>query len=540
AVRGDWDVVDQLAEIQALSSSARGLASLAQRARQQPVAVLDEVATLRRGGMQKWCDAAVRLAVEQLIPAHATAQWHVLLERMGRVCEGAADQAISRELQALVATDRLQLRVAVIGEFSVGKTTLMNAWLGAEVGPVGIKPTTAYATWLAYAPDDYVRIDLTNGPSRVLPHAELRACLAKLDDNASVSRVSIYSHKHELQHLLLLDTPGFNAGKDEHEERAWQAVDEADIVIWVSDATAPLKDSERRVLEAIGQRGIPVQIVLNKVDRLATDERDSVLHYVRTKADTLGTRLIGPPFGMSAREALREKLQVVADGDLDDPSSSGWCDWRQFVRAELVARATLHVERAMRRRAAALAMRLGAAASDAKPADRSPEAFALQTFASRCRSEGHEMACQLLDALGIAMNALRDDLEPLRHLSPDGIPADATNYVIGRSLARVHPVLCQQFIEGAGAAKEQARSAARPLFYGLIVAAAASSPTPLTASRLLVPLTAAITEIGSQLQGRIPDVGANLDSAAYELDCVVRSLMAPLEVLEQEPDESTA
>ena len=150
------------------------------------------------------------------------------------------------------------------------------------------------------------------------------------------------------------------------------------------------------------------------------------------------------------------------------------------------------------------------------------------------------MACQLLDALGIAMNALRDDLEPLRHLSPDGIPADATNYVIGRSLARVHPVLCQQFIEGAGAAKEQARSAARPLFYGLIVAAAASSPTPLTASRLLVPLTAAITEIGSQLQGRIPDVGANLDSAAYELDCVVRSLMAPLEVLEQEPDESTA
>ena len=50
----------------------------------------------------------------------------------------------ARELLARLAADRLQL--AVVGQFSRGKTTLMNALLGGVYLPMGALPMTAVIT----------------------------------------------------------------------------------------------------------------------------------------------------------------------------------------------------------------------------------------------------------------------------------------------------------------------------------------------------------------------------------------------------------
>src|SRR5262245_51697845 len=50
------------------------------------------------------------------------------------------------------APKRRPLRVAVLGEFNSGKTTLLNALLGAAVLPASFITHTAYPTVLRFAP----------------------------------------------------------------------------------------------------------------------------------------------------------------------------------------------------------------------------------------------------------------------------------------------------------------------------------------------------------------------------------------------------
>lgn len=51
-----------------------------------------------------------------------------------------------------------RLRLAVIGEFSSGKSTFINGLLRAPVLPVAVLPTTATAVTIEYGPAFLVRV----------------------------------------------------------------------------------------------------------------------------------------------------------------------------------------------------------------------------------------------------------------------------------------------------------------------------------------------------------------------------------------------
>ena len=53
----------------------------------------------------------------------------------------------------LAAERRRPVRVAIVGEFNAGKSTFINALIGAEIAPTGVLPTTATLHHLRYAPD---------------------------------------------------------------------------------------------------------------------------------------------------------------------------------------------------------------------------------------------------------------------------------------------------------------------------------------------------------------------------------------------------
>ncbi len=67
------------------------------------------------------------------------------------LARGAGDEEAekrARELLARLAADRFQL--AVVGQFSRGKTTLMNALLGGAYLPMGALPMTSVITTVRY------------------------------------------------------------------------------------------------------------------------------------------------------------------------------------------------------------------------------------------------------------------------------------------------------------------------------------------------------------------------------------------------------
>ena len=203
-------------------------------------------------------------------------------------------------LRAAEALDR-PLLVAVMGEFNAGKSSFVNALCGAEVARVGVTPTTATINVLRFgAPGG--RVHFHDGRVEERSDSEIRTFVAGLDDAAAgaVRMVEIFHPLPVLQRIEVVDTPGTNSLRPEHERVARAFLVEADAIVWVFSLTQAGKASERSVLDRAHAAGKRVLGVLNKADRAGVDEVAALLGHVKA---TLGDR-VEALVPLSARDAL--------------------------------------------------------------------------------------------------------------------------------------------------------------------------------------------------------------------------------------------
>ena len=228
------------------------------------------------------------------------------------------------------------LLVTVMGEFSSGKSSFVNAFIGADVAATGITPTTATINVVKYGHARGGRIHGRDGSVRELGWDELHPYLRGLNPAAAagIDRVEICLPLEHLTKVHLVDTPGLNSILPEHEETARAFIARADAVVWVFTAGQGGKASERKALDAIRAQGKRVLGVLNKQDQLSPSEVAEVVDHVRAE---LGDRVeLVVPF--SARRALAWK----ASGGQDDgnwSSLSSALEERFFAQARQIKRA---------------------------------------------------------------------------------------------------------------------------------------------------------------------------------------------------------
>ena len=114
---------------------------------------------------------------------------------------GVREQAIAlgrepvadRLLAELDALHQHRFRVVVIGEFSRGKSTFVNALLGQKLLPAKIRPTTAVLTSVRHGEDPDARVFLAGGhAAKSVPVAELGPVLmGKAEDLGPIQRVEL-------------------------------------------------------------------------------------------------------------------------------------------------------------------------------------------------------------------------------------------------------------------------------------------------------------------------------------------------------------
>lgn len=172
--------------------------------------------------------------------------------------------------------------LVVVGEFNAGKSSLINALLGAPVMKEGVTPTTDRVTLVVHGPHAGVE-ELSNELARVTHPAE------------------------RLRALALVDTPGTNAVIAKHQVLTERFVPRADLVLFVTSSDRPFTESERGFLERIAAWGKKVAIVVNKADLLEDDvARAEVREFVRGHArNTLAH--VPEVFEVSARAASRAR-----------------------------------------------------------------------------------------------------------------------------------------------------------------------------------------------------------------------------------------
>lgn len=179
--------------------------------------------------------------------------------------------------------DELFLLV-VAGEYNSGKSSFINALLGAPVVAEGVTPTTDRITVLRYGD--------TPGEA--------------------VSGALLVEHRFPaevLRRMAIVDTPGTNAIIRRHEELTRNFIPRADLVLFITSATQPFSASERAFLELIRDWGKKVVIIVNKADLLDDAGLAEVVTFVgRHAEDLFGIR--PEIFPVSARLARQAR-----DGD---------------------------------------------------------------------------------------------------------------------------------------------------------------------------------------------------------------------------------
>lgn len=225
-----------------------------------------------------------------------------------------------------------RIDVAVIGEKKRGKSTFLNALMGAQVFPSRATVCTAAVTVLEHAPEPTLRIVYQDGRKPVesrpkdavsLYDGVLAAvAVAKPDrktgattgnpDAAKVERVEIgFPNRFATDGVRLIDTPGVNDPDTWREEITFTILGSGrvDAVIMLLDPTQPFSESDRQFLTTQVQARVKEQIlfVVNKIDGVTPADRVKSLERI--------TRLAGELVPTPRVFPLSAKLAFTAQQD---------------------------------------------------------------------------------------------------------------------------------------------------------------------------------------------------------------------------------
>ena len=144
-------------------------------------------------------------------------------------------------------------RVAVIGEFKRGKSSLLNALLGTEILPTDILPTTGTVSRIVYGATQEMTICYKDGTKEQRDLSELQHYGTKLEEDAEGRLQKIreilvqYPSVFCKDGIELIDTPGLN--DDEHmTETTLGVLKDIDAAIVVISAKMPLSMTERGLI----------------------------------------------------------------------------------------------------------------------------------------------------------------------------------------------------------------------------------------------------------------------------------------------------
>ncbi len=119
----------------------------------------------------------------------------------------------------LASIQKQQLVIPVVGNFSTGKSTLLNRFLGSSVLPTGITPETSLATELHYSANE--RIEAFSNNDEKIESFELNEqSFEVIKDNATkYSYLKVYLNNEALKDstpLVFVDMPGFDSPISSH------------------------------------------------------------------------------------------------------------------------------------------------------------------------------------------------------------------------------------------------------------------------------------------------------------------------------------
>ena len=194
------------------------------------------------------------------------------LNRVIEIAESLEQRSIAERLRAIeerAQNPSAQLILPLIGEFSAGKTSLINALTDSKVLEIASRPTTATLYQIIFGSPENKAVALTAEGESV----ELQLDSMKNEELLKYPTVNLFDTSTKVpKDIIFVDTPGLSSPDPKHREVLISILPRIDAILLTVDANQPITRSLLAFVKEMRLAEKPIYLILNKTDTKSTGE----------------------------------------------------------------------------------------------------------------------------------------------------------------------------------------------------------------------------------------------------------------------------
>ena len=197
--------------------------------------------------------------------------------------------------------------LVVVGQFKRGKTSLINALLGADILPVAVVPLTSIVTIMTWGEALRIRVYFNDGRVSEIKPESLSEYVTEKGNPKNAKGVHevvlTYPSPYLKDGVRLIDTPGVGSIYQHNTDVAYQYLPKSDAALFLLSVDQPMSKAELDFLNDVKEYSNKIFFLLNKADYVCeSDLRESVEFSKNALRDAMGSEV--KLFPISAKLAL--------------------------------------------------------------------------------------------------------------------------------------------------------------------------------------------------------------------------------------------
>jgi len=214
-------------------------------------------------------------------------------------------QSLKNLLDKYKRRAKYPMEVAIVGQFSSGKSTFLNALLSKDVLPTGITPVTSKVNFLNYGDEYKLKITFKSGATEFHAIEHLAKFTDQREAIQDIKYLSIYAPVEMLREISFVDTPGLNSQSKFDTDTTNSILRDVDGIIWLGLIDSVAKKTELDTLDKYLPNYANKSVcLLNQKDRLEESEVQTALNYAKQNYKNYFSKIIA----ISARQALGSRI----------------------------------------------------------------------------------------------------------------------------------------------------------------------------------------------------------------------------------------
>ncbi len=190
---------------------------------------------------------------------------------------------ICKELREKIENNVFNL--VVLGQFKRGKTSLINALLGAEILPTAVVPLTSIATILKYGETFTIKVHFNDGRVIEIDRSQITQYVTEKGNpknEKDVQEVVItYPSSYLKDGVRLIDTPGVGSIYEHNTDVAYRYLPKSDASLFLLSVDQPVSKAELDFLKDVKEYAHRIFFLQNKADYVSPEDLDESIAFCK-------------------------------------------------------------------------------------------------------------------------------------------------------------------------------------------------------------------------------------------------------------------